>query len=44
MDRYLSLSDEILILTYEKALKLDLPKDFIDMLREEVEKRQLLIN
>lgn len=43
MDRYIPLSNEILILTYEKAMKLELPKEFIEMLREEVEKRQLLI-
>lgn len=43
MQRYLTLSNEILILTYEKAMKLELPKEFIELLQEEVKKRQLVI-
>lgn len=43
MQRYLTLSNEILILTYEKAMKLELPKEFIELLQEEVEKRQLVV-
>ncbi|QQZ07850.1 sporulation histidine kinase inhibitor Sda [Heyndrickxia vini] len=41
MDRQLPLSNEFLLLTYKKAIKLKLPKEFIEMLREELEKRQL---
>ncbi|MGE8203990.1 sporulation histidine kinase inhibitor Sda [Heyndrickxia sp. NPDC080065] len=43
MDRHIPLTNENLILTYEKAIKLELPREFIEMLREEAEKRQLQI-
>ncbi|MDT8860237.1 sporulation histidine kinase inhibitor Sda [Alkalihalobacillus sp. MEB130] len=36
------LNDRLLIETYEKAKNLNLNKDFIEMLEDEVKKRQLL--
>ncbi|MBS4172605.1 sporulation histidine kinase inhibitor Sda [Bacillus sp. FJAT-49736] len=42
MDRCLPLSDERLIKAYEKAIQLDLPDEFIAILKAEAEKRRLL--
>lgn len=37
-----SLSDELLIETYYKAIELQLSEDFISLIKEEIERRSLL--
>lgn len=38
------LSDQLLIDTYEKALKLNLQKEFIQLLEEEIKSRNIRFN
>ncbi|WML53076.1 sporulation histidine kinase inhibitor Sda [Neobacillus sp. PS3-12] len=38
------LQDSLLIIAYQNAIKLNLSKDFINLLLIEIEKRNLLIN
>lgn len=42
MEQCIPLSDARLINAYEKAIQLNLPNEFIMILKAEVEKRQLL--